>query len=148
MDVACQFCGNRNGSVVVIKRLVTALSLAILVGSAVLVESVFTNNIKIVAIASNSMLPKWGRGALLVLEKVPIDQLKVGQAVYAIPPRSVFPDPVVHQIIYLWRGPGGVVVRTKGVANRSPDIWEDMFRSDAYVVRWSIPDLGYLAIWR
>jgi hypothetical protein len=54
----------------------------------------------------------------------------------------------VHRVISLTRAGGAVVVRTQGDANLYPDPWTLRLTGRwAYVARFSVPLLGYPAVW-
>ena len=71
-----------------------------------------STDMPVVAVESNSMVPVFYKGDILVLKGVPADELKVGDiVVYSVEGRSV---PIVHRIVKV--NPDGSY-QTKGDAN-------------------------------
>ena len=71
-----------------------------------------STDMPVVAVESNSMVPTFNRGDILVLQGVPAEQLKIGDIIVFSPPSSQ--TPIVHRIIDV--NPDGTF-QTKGDAN-------------------------------
>jgi signal peptidase len=122
------------------------IALAAIIGIGVAAVSIF-GGIKVMAILSGSMRPDWARGELLFLAPEPARLVRVGQAIAFHPPSDVFNAVVVHQVIALHHGPGGIIAQTKGLANKAPDPWVDHLYGKVYHVVFKLPYLGLIRIW-
>ncbi len=71
-----------------------------------------STDLPIVAVESNSMIPTFRRGDILILQGFPAEQLKVGDIIVFSPPNQEIP--VVHRIVEI--NPDGTF-QTKGDAN-------------------------------
>lgn len=98
-------------------------------------------------VVTGSMQPTIPIGSIVLTERIPTDQLTVGDVV-------VFPDPdntsltIVHRIVWLSHDQSGdVLVRTKGDYNALPDSWtlKRPATSDADRVFYIIPGGGTVA---
>ncbi|MHB1510808.1 MAG: signal peptidase I [Acidimicrobiales bacterium] len=128
--------------------LLQALVLLLLLGSlGVTAVAVGTGGWQIRPILSGSMRPGFPIGGVVITERVPLSSLHVGDVAVFHPPN----DPgitYVHRIISLAHTPTGIVVQTKGDDNLYPDPWKLHPRGRfAYVARFSLPLLGYPAVW-
>lgn len=100
-----------------------------------------------IAIVSNSMVPEFSRGDVVVVRKLDIDEsdkLKVGDVLqYEIDGRFV-----VHRIVKIKENDDGALVfTTKGDNNNAPDtnpVTESQIRG---VVKYVIPKIGYPSVW-
>jgi signal peptidase I len=97
-------------------------------------------------ITSGSMTGSYDRGSIVFDEVVPVEQLRVGDAITYKPPAGEGPDHLItHRIASIERDRGGArVFRTKGDANRAVDPWT--FRLDQPTqarVAFHIPYAGY-----
>jgi signal peptidase len=97
-------------------------------------------------ITSGSMTGSYDRGSIVFDEVVPVEQLRVGDAITYRPPDGAGPDHLVtHRIASIERDRSGTrIFRTKGDANRAADPWT--FRLDQPTqarVRFHIPYAGY-----
>lgn len=128
---------------VVTAVLVLAVATAVVVAGVALARGAWM----VTPVLSGSMRPGLAVGGAVISERVPVDQLARRDVI-------VFTDPdhagelIVHRIVALTRTSSGtVVIRTQGDANPVPDRWKLAVRGhDAYLVRWSVPLLGYLAV--
>lgn len=108
---------------------------------------VATGTWQIRPVLSGSMRPDLPIGGVVVTERVPLRSLAVGDVAVFHPPAEPHVD-YVHRIIWLRRTGSELLVRTKGDANVTPDPWTLHLRGRwAYVAHWSIPLVGYAAVW-
>ncbi len=116
-------------------------------GLGVAAVGVGTGGWQIRPILSGSMRPGFPIGGVVVTERVPLSSLQVGDVAVFHPPN----DPgitYVHRIISLAHTPAGIVIQTKGDDNLYPDPWKLHPRGRfAYVARFTLPLLGYPAVW-
>jgi len=122
--------------------------LALLVGAfGLLASAVISGNWQIRPILSGSMQPGLPIGGVVVTQRVPISSLQVRDVVVFHPPNDGAIS-YVHRIISLKHTSGGVVVRTQGDDNLYPDPWTlHLLGHWAYQARFSLPLLGYVAVW-
>ena len=100
-----------------------------------------------IAIVSNSMVPAFSRGDVVVVRKIDVDEtdkLKVGDVLqYETDGRFV-----VHRIVKIKENDDGALVfTTKGDNNNAPDtnpVTESQIRG---VVKYVIPKIGYPSVW-
>lgn len=98
-------------------------------------------------ILSGSMRPGLPIGGVAVVQRVPTKSLTVRDVVLFHPPGEANTT-YVHRIISLTQTSQGVAFRTQGDANVYPDPWTIHFDGRwAYEVRFTLPLLGYLAVW-
>jgi signal peptidase I len=98
-------------------------------------------------VVSGSMRPGFAVGGVVISERIPVDQLALRDVM-------VFRDPnnpanlMVHRIVQLTKNKSGeLVIKTQGDANDVEDPWTLTISGKyAYVVRWSLPLLGYAAV--
>ena len=108
---------------------------------------VATGTWQIRPVLSGSMRPDLPIGGVVVTERVPMRSLAVGDVAVFHPPAEPHVD-YVHRIIWMHRTGSDLLVRTKGDANVTPDPWTLHLRGKwAYVARWSLPWVGYAAVW-
>lgn len=102
-----------------------------------------STDMPIVAVESNSMVPAFYKGDILILQGVSADQLRVGDVIVFSPPNQEIP--VVHRIIEI--NPDGTF-QTQGDAN--PDqIWYEKSIRDSQIHGKEIliiPLLGWIKI--
>ncbi|HSX45384.1 MAG TPA: signal peptidase I [Candidatus Saccharimonadia bacterium] len=131
-----------------LKRVVTSLSIALLViaGLVVLLFSWSGTGFKALSIPTGSMRPAITPGSLVLVHRVPASSLKVGDVITYINPQHV-QQTVSHRVVktYMINGkvPGFV---TKGDANKS----NDMAISSGSVIGkviWHAPHLGSWLVW-
>lgn len=99
-----------------------------------------------VSVLSDSMLPTFSRGDLIISTPEPSDRLQVGQVVsFRIPVGDHRVES--HRVIEILTGGASPVVRTQGDANKAPDPWNAQLDSGVvWVVSASVPKLGWLII--
>jgi signal peptidase I len=129
------------------RRLGNALLAAVLGLSALAAVAVLSGHYQVRPVLSGSMVPRLPVGGVVVTERVPISNLRVGDVVvFHRPDRPA--ELVVHRIVTLTPGPTGPIVRTKGDANGTPDPWQVTLRgTTAYRAAFSVPAVGYVAVW-
>lgn len=132
----------------VLRRLVTATVLAALVAAAATaIAGVASGGWQVRPILSGSMRPGFPVGGVVVTQRVPLDSLHVGDVVvFHIPhdPGATY----VHRIVWLEHRGSELLVRTKGDANTVPDPWTLAVHGPvAYQARFTLPLLGYAAVW-
>ncbi|MDA8071190.1 MAG: signal peptidase I [Actinomycetota bacterium] len=131
-----------------LKRLVTATVLAALVAAATTgIVGVASGAWQVRPILSGSMRPGFPVGGVVVTQRVPLDSLHVGDVVvFHIPhdPGATY----VHRIVWLEHRGNELLVRTKGDANTVPDPWTlNVHGPVAYQARFTLPLIGYAAVW-
>jgi signal peptidase I len=129
-------------------RVVAGAVLAALIAAfALLAIGVGTGNWQVQPVLSGSMRPGFPVGGVVVAQRVPVSSLQVRDVILFHPPGE--PDRTyVHRIISLERDGGAEVIRTQGDANRFPDSWTlHLVGRWAYVARFTVPLLGYAAVW-
>jgi signal peptidase I len=116
---------------------------AVGVGSVALIHGTWQVN----PIVSGSMRPGLPVGGAIISERVPVDQLLVRDVIVFRSPDNPA-DLIVHRIVAMSRSNSGqLVIKTQGDANNVRDAWTLTIRGNhAYVARWSVPLLGYLAV--
>lgn len=102
-----------------------------------------STDMPIVAVESNSMVPTFYRGDILVLQGVPADQLAVGDIIVFSPPSQS--TPIVHRIIEI--NPDGTF-QTRGDANSGQLSFEKSITDSQIHGReiFVIPYLGWIKI--
>ena len=98
-------------------------------------------------ILTGSMTGTYDRGSIVFDRPIPTADLKVGDPItYSPPPGFTSQTRVTHRIWWIGRGANGErVYRTKGDANKHPDVWKFMLsQSTQDVVVFHIPDVGYV----
>jgi signal peptidase len=126
-------------------RLVVALG--VLAGFLTVAVAVLSGAWQVRPVLSGSMSPGIPTGSLVVTQRVPTSSLEVRDVAVFHPPGEPTID-YVHRIISLRREGGAIVIRTQGDANRYPDPWTLRVTSaHAYVARFAVPFLGYVAVW-
>lgn len=99
-----------------------------------------------VTVLSDSMVPTFSRGDLVISTTVPLARLRVGQVIsFKIPVGDHRVES--HRVIEIVSGGGEPVVRTKGDANKGPDPWNAQLTGDrAWVVKYTVPKLGWVIL--
>ena len=133
-------------------RLTTVLkrTAGLLTGLAVLIAlaygGLFLAGYRPVAVYSGSMEPDLGVGSLAFVERVPADEISVGDVI-------TFSDPyqpgrlVTHRVVETAERPeGGLAYRTKGDANLERDPWTIALGEQGGRVSFDVPYAGY-ALW-
>lgn len=123
---------------------VLALAGAVILAAAIAVGS---GAWQIRPVLSGSMRPGLPIGGVVVTQRVPLAELQVRDVAVFHPPFDSKAD-YVHRVISLHREGSVVVVRTQGDDNLYPDPWTLRLHGRyAYVARFSVPLLGYPAVW-
>lgn len=98
-------------------------------------------------ILTGSMTGTYDRGSIVFDRPIPTADLKVGDPItYSPPPGFTSQARVTHRIWWIGRGANGErVYRTKGDANKHPDVWKfTLNQSMQNVVVFHVPDVGYV----
>jgi signal peptidase len=98
-------------------------------------------------IVSGSMSGTYDQGAIVFDREVPVDDLKVGDAItYEPPPGTFSQDLVTHRIAWIGVDEEGErTFRTKGDANPAADPWTFNLEQDKQAkVEFSVPYVGFL----
>jgi signal peptidase len=98
-------------------------------------------------ILTGSMTGTYDRGSIVFDRPIPTADLKVGDPItYAPPPGFTSQTRVTHRIWWIGRETNGErIYRTKGDANKHPDVWKfTLNQSTQDVVVFHIPDIGYM----
>jgi signal peptidase len=114
--------------------------------AAVAYGALFLAGYRPVAVYSGSMEPDLAVGALAFVERVPADEIEVGDVI-------TFSDPyqpgrlVTHRVVETAERPeGGLAYRTKGDANLERDPWTISLGDRGGRVAFDVPYAGY-ALW-
>lgn len=131
-----------------IRRAVAGLVFAAAcVGFAVLGTAVVSGRWQVRPVLSGSMRPGLPIGGVVVTQRVPIGDLKLRDVAVFHPPGSPQVD-YVHRVISLRHVGSTVVVNTQGDANAYPDPWTLRIHGPwVYVARFTVPLVGYPAVW-
>jgi signal peptidase len=118
-----------------------AIGAALALGLCVLVPALL--GFQRYVITSGSMTGTYDRGSLVFDRVVPTSALKAGDVITFRPPGQA--GLVTHRIISVSSVRGQRVLRTKGDANREPDLWGPFALHDARQARvaFHIPYVGY-----
>lgn len=128
----------------VIRGTIVAAAVA---GLAVIAIGVLSGGWQIRPVLSGSMRPGLPIGGVVVTQRVPIQSLQIRDVIAFHPPGEPTVS-YVHRIISLKRGPDGLVARTQGDDNLYPDPWTLHLKGHyAYEARFSLPVVGYVAVW-
>jgi len=132
----------------ILNRVTTALVVVvILVCAAWLLPSFFGYDRYV--ITGGSMSGTFEKGSIAFEERVPVEQLQVGDVItYQPPADSGTSSLVTHRIVSIRPGEDGrMLLRTKGDANDSRDPWRfSLSGSSQPVVRHTVPYVGYAFI--
>ena len=114
---------------------------------AVVAVGVLSGNWQIRPVLSGSMRPGLPVGGVAVTERVPLSDIKIRDAIVFHKPTNPA-DMVMHRVIKLQRTGSTYTAQTQGDANAVADPWTLGLKGDtAYRVRFSLPLLGYPAVW-
>jgi signal peptidase I len=116
---------------------------AVGVGSVALIHGTWQVN----PIVSGSMRPGLPVGGVIISERIPVDQLLLRDVIVFRSPDNPA-DLMVHRIVAMSKNKSGqLVIKTQGDENNARDPWTLTIRGNyAYIARWSVPLLGYLAV--
>lgn len=125
----------------------TVLALAAVGGAIFCAVALVRGTWLVTPVLSGSMTPGFAVGGVVVCERVPVSSLAVRDVI-------VFREPgrpstqVIHRIVKLTDNAAGpALINTQGDANPAQDPWTLTIQgNDAYVARWSLPLIGYAAI--
>lgn len=125
---------------------VTAALLLVLVS--LLAGAVLSGNWQIRPVLSGSMRPGFSVGGVVVTEREPLRDLQLRSVIVTHPPGEPHFD-LIHRIIQIEsQGADSAVVQTMGDDNPAPDPFHVVVRGPwIYVVRFSVPWVGYPALW-
>lgn len=125
----------------------SAMVLVLAVGLVVVGSAVISGGWQIQPVLSGSMRPGLPIGGVVVLQRVPTSSLQVRDVILFHPPgepRTTY----VHRIVSMQRRAAETVISTQGDANSFPDPWHSRIKGrTAYIARFSLPLLGYAAVW-
>jgi signal peptidase len=126
----------------------SALIVVVLAALGFTVVSVLSGAWMVTPILSGSMQPGLPVGGVAISERVPASSLAVRDVIIFKNPLNSAQD-VVHRIIQLnFNSSGQAVVKTQGDANSIPDPWTaTLHGKDVYVVQFTLPLLGYPAVY-
>ena len=101
-----------------------------------------STDMPVVAVESNSMIPTFYKGDMLILQGIPTEQLEIGDIIVFSPPGRT---PIVHRIIEI--NPDGTF-QTKGDANTNQLVFETSIRPEQIHGKeiMIIPYLGWVKI--
>jgi len=125
----------------------TVVVLAVLAAVGVVSVALIQGTWEVNPVVSGSMRPGFAVGGVVISERIPVDQLVVRDVmVFASPDNPA--ELIVHRIIAMSKNKSGQwAIKTQGDANNVRDPWTLTIRGNyAYVVRWSLPLLGYVAV--
>ena len=131
-----------------LRRIISAVVvIAVLAAVGVVSVALIQGTWQVNPVDSGSMRPGFAVGGVVISERIPVDQLALRDVMVFASPE----DPanlIVHRIVLMTKSKSGqLVIRTQGDANNVRDPWTLTIKGHyAYVVRWSLPLLGYVAI--
>lgn len=99
-----------------------------------------------VAVMSNSMVPEFARGYVVITKKInekDIKNIKVGDILEYKLNQSV----VIHRIINIEDEKGSLIFTTQGDNNNAPDIKKVEQNQIIGIVKFKIPYVGYPSVW-
>ena len=97
----------------------------------------------VLSIGSESMTGTIDKGDAIVLHKVDPKDLKVGQIIAFEKDNAIF----VHRIVELYSDDKGIMIITKGDANKTKDIWVVYEKDIKGVYDFRIKYIGYPSVW-
>ena len=141
--------GSKTAAVARWLRRILSTVLVLVVLAAVGVGSIALNRgtWQVNSVLSGSMRPGFAVGGVVISERIPVDQLALRDVmVFASPDNPA--TLIVHRIVAMSKDKSGqLVIKTQGDANDARDPWTLTIRGKyAYLVRWSVPLLGYAAV--
>jgi len=121
--------------------------LALITGFIIMSVAVLSGSWQIRPILSGSMRPGFAIGGVAITQTIPTSQLKVGDVAVFHPP-FLKNTTYIHRIISIKKSGDQYIIRTKGDDNPIADPWLLRVTSkNAYVARFTLPFIGYLAVW-
>ena len=141
-----QAAPNRSIAHRVMSAVMSLVVLLLAAGFAIGAVAVASGNWQASPVLSGSMEPTIPTGGVVITERVPVEDLAVGDIVMFHRPDN--PDEqVVHRIIEVKPSDHGPLMRTKGDANETADPWQVRPESTtAQVERASIPYVGSVTV--
>lgn len=128
-------------------RLDTALTVAIVGAFVVFAAAVVSGSLQVRPVLSGSMRPDIPVGGVVVTQRVPVSEVRVGDVIVFYEPDGS-QELVVHRVASLTPASSGPVLQTKGDANGAPDPWTISLRGEhAYRAVSVVPLVGYVAVW-
>jgi len=150
----------------------TIIELGLLLGTAVLIAIAVSAGISVflggsshptVAVTTGSMLPIYNgfqdddtpsgndihpfRGDILLVKKVPVKSLKVGDVIVFNTSNNDREPPVVHRVVAIWQDDGEYFFKTNGDNNLGPDTrWITTGNDVIGVVVFRIPHIGWFLL--
>ena len=123
------------------------IALAVCAAAGLLAFSVISGNWELLPVLSGSMQPWMPTGSLAIIQREPLRDLRLHDVAVFHPPYS--PRVIyMHRVVELRRAGSVLLVRTKGDANPVSDPWTLRISGrSAYIVRYRVPELGYVALW-
>ena len=94
---------------------------------------------KLIAIASNSMVPVYKRGDAIIYEKVDVDNLEVGD-ILAFQKNNII---VTHRIVKIWKQGDDYYFTTKGDNNNTEDVFKPKSENVLGRVKFVFKYIGY-----
>ena len=130
-----------------IRTIVVSVVMVVLGAAGVAAVPLIQGTWQVNPVVSGSMRPGFAVGSVVISERIPVDQVALRDVI-------VFRNPdkpanlMVHRIVRLTKNKSGeLVIKTQGDANNVEDPWTLTISGKyAYVVRWSLPLLGYAAV--
>jgi signal peptidase len=124
-----------------------AVLILVVLMAAGVVAAVASGSYQVRPVLTGSMRPGLPVGGVVVTERVPVSSLGVRDVIVFHRPDNAS-ELVVHRIIALRHVAGGLVIRTQGDNNPVRDPWRVRLQgADAYRAQFSVPLIGYAAIW-
>ncbi|HET6794680.1 MAG TPA: signal peptidase I [Acidimicrobiales bacterium] len=141
----------RRGRIRRVGRLLARLGNVVSMAAVAVVGVVMVGNLlgswQLDPVLSGSMRPGIQPGDLVLVRPEPIEAVKVGQVLMFHPPGQAPSVVVVHRVISVEHRQEGIVVRTKGDANNTPDTWKAVLQGPrAWHVALVIPKVGYVSV--
>lgn len=146
-DVTIEQPAERPHPVRQVARWFAGLALVVTVGGATAVSLVpAATGASALTVLSGSMTPTLPVGSVVVVRSQPAEQIRPGDVITFTDRSPDLPAPrvVTHRVVAVEQGPGGLVFRTKGDANNTPD-QRPTSAADVHGVLWySVPFAGSL----
>jgi signal peptidase len=117
------------------------------IGLAVATVAVLSGNWQVQPVLSGSMRPTLEPGAVIITQRQPVSQVRVGDIIVFHQPDAAS-NVIAHRVISVRPVAGGVEVETRGDANSIADPWTPFLvrGPDAYLVRATIPWVGFVSV--
>lgn len=128
-------------------RASTALVAVLALFLAAVAAAVLSGNYQIRPVLSGSMRPGFSVGGVVITKRVPLSEIKVRDVIVFTRPNQPS-ELVVHRVTSLTRAGSSLTATTQGDANDAPDPWKlNLNGTYAYRVAFSLPLIGYPAVW-